>query len=165
MVTKPAFEVDTWIDIIAESKNKKTLIASAELLDILEKRTYRHGKSSVSFLVEKIPQTLISFSFLPFDPFFEEFNQKIRWLIEAGFFKLFSSSYQKNKMYNEEVPPLVLTVDDLSIGFEVCFVPMVLGIVVFLLEFGIARIKYLAKYFRDASVAVCVVMALSEILF
>lgn len=167
MVDENFLDVDEWIDIIAEPANKKTLVATAEFMEFFEKRAYRNGKLSIGFLNQKLPGIFTSFPMAPLDPFFEEFDEKIQMFVESGVFivTILQFKYNVRTMYNEEVPPLVLTLDDLSVGFIVCLVPMALGVIAFLVEATAPRIKSLAQNIRDALVAVYVVVASVKILF
>lgn len=110
-------------------------------------------------LNQKMSATFITFTMSPFDPFFEEFDQKIKQFAEAGMVgKLIYLKRRVNKLYNEEVPALVLTMNDLGIGFLICLVPTALSAVVFFFEVSIPRIRSLARKLRDVLVAVYVVL-------
>lgn len=157
------YDLKTWIDIVAESKNKKTFIATKEWLDNIERGRYRSGKSSVNFLNHNFDGTLITFPFAPFDPYFKEFDQIIQWKFESAIFS--GIVHIKNVLHNDEVPPLVLTLNDLGIGFLVCTFPLALSLVVFLTEVTVLKIKLIAKNIRDALVAVYVIGFSVKILF
>lgn len=144
--------------MIAETKNKITLVATKEFVDFFEQESYRNGKSSLGFLEQQLPEFPITISFAPFDPFFEEFDEKIQKFVEAGLYDNFAYKYKNNRLFNEEVPPLVLTMDDLSIGFLFCSIPMALGVVVFMLEVITDKLTVLAEKLREIFVAVYVVV-------
>lgn len=157
-------DIEQWLDIIAEPKNERTLIITHKFLNILEKYRYRSGKPSFSFLNDKEAEVLIAFAMTPFDPFFEEFDEKIQRLIEAGVcpYRLNGDIIPidgKNELYDEEVPPLVLSMDDLGIGFIVCLIPLTLSIFVFMIEIAIPRIRILAHEVGGSIVAVAVISA------
>lgn len=150
--------VEAWVDIVAESRNKKTLLASRELIDFIEQHRYRSGKSSVGFLNQKVYGSLITFAMAPFDPFFEEFDEKIQIFVESGMYSMLAYEFKGNNLYNAEVPPLVLTMHDLGIGFFVCLASLLLSMAVLLLEITIPKVRSLARRIRDSFVAVYLVV-------
>lgn len=153
-----------WLDIIAEPKNERTLIITSQFLNILEKSRYRSGKPSFRFLNVEERTIMLAFAMTPFDPFFEEFDEKIQKLLEAGVcpYRLNGDIIPidgKNDLYDEEVPALVLSMDDLGIGFIVCLIPLTLSVFVFAIELAIPRIRILLKAFAGSIVAVAVIAA------
>lgn len=125
---------------------------SLDYLEKLEKYYFRSGKSSLTILDEDIRSLEITFPMLPFSPFIEGFQEKIQRLVEAGICPnrmngSIVAASSENKMYDEEVPPLVLTLDDLGIGFAACLIPLLLSFAVFFIEIAIPKIFQLRDYF------------------
>lgn len=139
-------------------------MVTKELFNYFEQESYRNGKSSAGFLNQKMSGIYITFPFSPFDPFFEEFDRKLQRLVENGIFGVLAYKYKRNRLYNEDVPPLVLTMDDLSIGFLVCSIPMALSVAVFLLEAMTSKFTFFAEQIRDMLVAVYLVFVAVKIL-
>lgn len=157
-------DIEEWLDIIAEPKNERTLMITLQFLNILEKSRYRSGKPSFRFLNVEGRTILIAFAMTPFDPFFEEFDEKIQRLLEAGVcpYRLNGDIIpidDKNDLYDEEVPPLVLSMDDLGIGFIVCLIPLTLSIFVFMIEIAVPRIRIFVHKLGGSIVAVAVIAA------
>lgn len=139
--------------IIVEPVNKRTMQLSMDYIEMLERRYFRSGKSSLAFLDEDIRSLTITFPMLPFNPFYEEFEEKIQRLIEAGtcpkrLIGRIVASTSENKRFNEDVPPLVLTLDDLGIGFVACLVPLGLSIIVFVIEISASKLRQLQNYLK-----------------
>lgn len=152
---------EKWLNATAEPENRKTLLLTKEYFEIIEQKAYRSGKSSIGLLSQNLPKFLITFSFAPFDPFFEHFDRYLQRYVESGMFNdlVYGDKKLYGRSYNEEVPPLVLTMDDLAIGFLVCLIPMVLSAIVFFIEVSKQKIETLAIRIRDALVAKSVVEA------
>lgn len=53
-------------------------------------------------------------------------------------------------MYDEEIPALVLSMEDLGIGFGVCLIPLVLSVTVFVFEVIFSTTKQTAKEYLAA---------------
>lgn len=106
---------------------------------------------------------------MPYDPFFEEFDVTLQRLVETGICPdRMNGKYWKpitNKRYNEEVPPLVLTMDDLGIGFLACAVPLFGSIIVFAFEVLIPKLKLFARILKDYLVAYQVLKAVLKLKF
>lgn len=155
------------LDIVAEPKNARTLEISREYLEILEKARYRSGKSSFKFLTDHERSILHAFAFTPYDPFYEEFDEKIRILVEADLcpYRMNGEVLKnggKNGLYDEEVPALVLSMDDLGIGFIACLIPLALSVLVFVIELVVPRILIFRHKLLDLVVAVAVIAAFNN---
>lgn len=140
-------------EIIAEPVNKRTMQLSLDYIERLERFYFRSGKSSLAILEEDVRSLTITFPMLPFNPFYEEFEGKIQKLVEAGFcprrlIGRIVASTSENKRFNEDVPPLVLTLEDLGIGFLACLFPLGMSIVVFAIEISISKLHRLRCYLR-----------------
>lgn len=147
--------------IVVEPSVKIVKMITLQLLDKTEQLDYRNGKSSIEVVDTLMSEQFIVFPLTPYDPFFEEFDATLQKLVEAGICPdRVNGQYWKpiaNKRYNEEVPPLVLNMDDLGIGFLVCVVPLICSFVVFALELLIPKMKSLTISLKDYLVAVYVV--------
>lgn len=152
----------TLLEIVAEPENKRTLSMTEECLKILESSRYRSGKSSLNFLTVHESSVLHAFALTPFDPFFEQFDEKIQTLIEAGTcpYRMNGEIVEyggKNDLYDEEVPPLVLSMDDLGIGFIVCVIPLALSVFVFFIEVMIPISQNFVHKVKDSIIAVAAI--------
>lgn len=143
-----------WADAVAEPTNRKAFAATLEYMSMLEKFSYRNGKTSIEVSDFNLQPQTITFPIRSHSPFCGEFQEKIQRLLEAGICphrlakKLFpkpEKRYKMNKMYDEEIPALVLSMDDLGVGFEICSIPLVLSVAIFIYEIG----RPLAKKFFD----------------
>lgn len=148
----------------AEAANKITQVITIEHIELIEKRFYRSGKTSLEVLDYNVGTQFITFPLIPFSPFYEEFHATILRLIEAGICPdRLNGGMQRvisqSKRCNEDVPPLVLTLDDLGIGFIVCSVPLCLSAVAFLLELLIPKIFALTSKISNCLVAYFVIHA------
>lgn len=102
---------------------------------------------------------IISFPMTPFNPLFEEFSEKIQRLIEAGICPdrlggRISTSKLRNKLFDEKIPALVLSMDDLKIGFQVCCITLVLSVAAFILEVIYLKIRQTISEYLAAVYAV-----------
>lgn len=108
----------------------------------------------------------INFPVRSFSPFYEIFNEKIQRLVEAGIcpHRLVGRiSFEKsvNKRFDEEIPALVLSMDDLEIGFELCLIPLMLSVAVFIFEVFYTKMKQTVK---DHLLAACIILAFIKIM-
>lgn len=106
------------------------------------------------FLEEPLRHEIITFTMPLYSPFFEEFKDIVQRLIESGICpemlggKKYSFVYSAERTDNE-VPALVLIMDDLAIRFLVCLLPLALSVVAFVCEVSVPRIKTLEITARD----------------
>lgn len=143
------------LDIVAEATNKRTFAASAQLVAYWEQKSYRSGKTSVKMINDEAIGYWTTFILNSFHPFFEEFQDVIHRTIATGAFILKRpASY---RMHDDEVPALVLSMDDLSIGFMICLIPLSLSVFAFVAEFTMPKVKLLGKKLRDSIIAAFVV--------
>lgn len=129
-----------------------------EYLSSVEKFYYRNGKTSIEVSDFDLETQTITFPIRSYSPFFEVFSEKIQQLLEAGICphrlaKKTLSTDGKNKkmykMYDEEIPALVLSMEDLGVGFEICFIPLMLSVAVLFFEVAYSKAKeYLAVPFK-----------------
>lgn len=136
-------DIRKMLQIVVEAQNEKTVVATMELIASLEKRFYRNGKHSLKTINDKSFTAMNLFPMRPIHCFFEEFHLNIHRFIEAGIplHKHHLYDTLSNSWYDEEVPPLVLTMDDLEVGFITCLIPLAVSVIVFLVEVTIPLIK------------------------
>lgn len=140
-------DLTIWLNAIAEPKNRKIVVATLEFLDQVEKLSYRNGKTSIEISRDfKLDTEIITFPMRSFSPFYEVFNDRLRRLVEAGIcpHRLAGSVLSpklKNKRYDEEIPALVLSMDDLGVGFEVCLIELAFSALTFVCEIAYPRLK------------------------
>lgn len=132
--------IENWLNSVAEPTNKKILTATLEFLNKVEKTDYRTGKTSIEISELDIESQPITFPMPSNTPFYGTFGEKIQWLSEAGICpyrlatKTLSKAGENSKMYDEDIPALVLSMDDLGVGFEACLIPLTLSLIVFICE-------------------------------
>lgn len=132
------------LDIVAEPANKRTLTVTMEFLAIKENEKFRSERSSIQTLDEYTNDVPITFPMSSFHPMIEEFNEKILRQNERG------EGYLRNPRFNqnsEEIPALILSMDDLRIGFLACLLPLGISFVVFLVEIFVFKIQTLTVDF------------------
>lgn len=95
-----------------------------EYLDKIEKLHYRSGKTSIDISEEiELGRKLITFPIRIFSPFYEQIDDTIQKLLEAGICphrlngKLSEEKF-RNKRFDEEIPPLVLSMKILELGLK-----------------------------------------------
>lgn len=123
--------------------NKATaLIALAYLTVVYDE--YQSGVSSLFLLQEDVKVNHGCLIFKPFSPFVETMDKKVMQLFESGLTSYWWNSFinpRGLKPMGDEIGPEVLTLEHLEIGFEACFVPLVVSIVVFVFEIMINWIQ------------------------
>lgn len=144
--------------MVTEAENKKTQALTIENIDRIEKEFYRSGKTSLKVLDHNLQTVFITFPLSPYDPFYQEFHGTILRLIDAGICPSrmngrIDLKVSQEKRRDEGVPALILTMDDLGIGFIVCSVPLCLSIVTFWFEILVSKISELAVEMRNGLVA------------
>lgn len=150
----------TLIKIAVEAENEKVVLASFEFIALLQKYNYRSGKMSLKPIEDKVVPRPSIFTTEPFHNFFEEFYVQTKRLIEAGMMR-FEERLQ-DRRYDEEVPALVLSMDDLEIGFKACLIPLTFSAIAFIVEIAIPKVNLAARTIRDTLTAVFVVVALLD---
>lgn len=157
-----------WLHAVAEPANKKILVVTTEFMEALEKHFYRSGKTSVAVADVNLEPIFISFAMTPFNPFFEEFSEKIQRLVEAGICPdrlagRTSNAKLRNKLFDEEVPALVLSMDDLGVGFEVCLIPLIMSAVAFFVEVIYSKLKATVQEYFAAMYAVAAFIRIRQV--
>lgn len=146
------------LQIAAEMENKRTVAATLKIIDSVEQKTYRSGKISMKAINDKIIPFMMSFIMEDFHPFYDEFHLNVHRLIESGLSQ-FNQKF-RNPLFDEEVPPLVLSLDDLGIGFAVCLIPVTLSFVTFIAEVAASKIQVITASILNALTAMYLVTAL-----
>lgn len=140
---------------MAEPENKLTVQATVEFILKFQQEVYRFGgKMSLRFLEEARKSEFVTFTMENFSPFFEEYAKQIKLLIEAGINPAKTDlrktlNFFRTRNLERDLPELVLSLENLSIGFLVCLVPLSLSFVVFLCELAVPKTKSLATKIRD----------------
>lgn len=148
------------LQVAVEPENKKTILLSLEYLKYTERFTYRNGKSSFSILSEELRPLHLTFAMKPFSPFYEKFDETIQRLCQGGFCPERLAMlhprqilYKDRNMENDKIPPLVLSMDDLGIGFVVCSIPLTFSVIVFVAEVFTNKTKKMIQSLNDYIVA------------
>lgn len=121
---------------MVEPENKRVVLATLEFLVSTENIAFRSDRSSMTVLEEKLGIDPITFPMSKFHPMFEEFSEQILRYREIGGYR-----GVKFKTRKEQTPPLVLTMDDLQIGFILCLLPLTLSLVAFFIEILLSKIQ------------------------
>lgn len=151
-----------WLNAIAEPTNRRVVVATLEFLDYIEKSSFRNGKTSIEISDNiKFGTQPISFQLRSNCPFWKIFKERIQRLLEAGIcpHRLplnVLSERSKNKRYDEEIPALVLSMEDLGVGFEVCLMPLAVSVAVFVFEIVYQKVKRFSKEYLAAFYSVSV---------
>lgn len=125
-----------------------------------EKTKYRNGKSSIEVSEEvMVDSQMITFPTRSFSPFFEICQDRIQRLVEAGIRPQrvagrMVTAEENESLFDEEIPALVLSMEDLGIGFEVCLIPVALSVLVFVFEVLYSEAKQVANEYLFAVFAV-----------
>lgn len=149
------FYTSGMLNIVVEAENQRTVAITREFINLLEKTFYRSGKNSLKMLNDKVMSYMMIFPVLDSHPFYGEFYDQIQIFVASG-----TSSFLKivkNPLYDEAVPPLVLSLDDLSIGFLVCLIPITFSVVTFMCEIATLAFKLFVSQLRDTLTASYVV--------
>lgn len=94
-------------------------------------REFRSGKISAFILDISVEYLMIGLYFKTNHALTETMSEKIMRCLEAG---LLPSFYDPKKSFEDNLGPLILTLDHIGIGFICCVFPIVLASVVFLIE-------------------------------
>lgn len=131
-----------------------------EFLKLREKEVYRSGKFSFNLLCEELRPIYLTFAMKPYSPLYEKFDETIQKLCQGGFCyeKLAGLhpkkiSYKDTTMDNDKVPALILSIDDLGIGFEICSIPATLSVIAFVAEVLTSKAKKMIRLLGHAFVS------------
>lgn len=155
-------------NLVTEPGNKLAYMTTTEFVKTVELMHLRDGKMSVKFLDEVLKPAFVTFSMPLFSPFFEEFKNIIQRLIEAGICPKHLDGKKDGRDYertDNEVPALVLNMEDLAIGFLVCLVPLGLSVVAFICELSVPKMKALTIKTRDLFTFLFLMRAVANVRF
>lgn len=133
-----------FFEVVTEFENRLTVMTSAEYANLHERKYLADGRMSLKFLNEDLKTAFVTFSMKPFSPFLEEFESKIRRLVEAGICPEFLGGQKADifpQRIDEELPAMVLSMVDLGIGFMVCLIPLVFSFLAFIFEVAMPKVK------------------------
>ena len=119
------------------------MLITAEYIQAMNNR-YHSGVVSLSVLEETKTTVFQNINFKLFSPLFETFNDKLHFMISNGFTqKVFENHVNPNgrKIIEDQIDPQILTMDQLAVGFQICFVPLAFSTIAFLVEVLIPLIK------------------------
>lgn len=141
-------------NLVVEPENKLVFLTTVNVVDQFETHLYQDGKMSLKFLEEELRSELTLIAIRKFSPFFEEFKMRIQMMVETEFKVLSTNGNSKHfrdqhEKINDSVPALILSIDDLKIGFLVCCVPLALSVVIFFCEVLRPKLLALAMKARD----------------
>lgn len=113
---------------------------------------------SVKVLEKNLWHEFLVFSMNNFSLLFEEFKHTMQALVEMGYILSLKRSHRivphfkfHHEGIDDVVPALVLTLDDLSIGFIVCLIPLILAVLAFIFELLMPIMKTFVNRIRDNS--------------
>lgn len=141
-------------DLIAEPENKLTSMTTKQYVSQFERSHLRDGKMSLKFLVDDMRADIVTFPITWYSPFYDVFNDKIGKLVEAGICprrlggRVEWTDFVPERI-DTKVPPLVLNMEDLEIGFLICLIPLTLSVVAFIGELVMSKIETLATETRN----------------
>lgn len=153
---------------IFEPENKLTVMASVEFVSLYERKYLRDGKPSWKFLDEQLRKLPCVFAMRRFSPLFEQVKNILQKLIEGGFLDHKMNAVKGSVEYklertSNEVPALVLNVNDLAIGFLLCSIPLSLSVFAFFFELSLPIMIFLAMKTRDLIIYLEVIRILAKI--
>lgn len=140
-----------WMEVVVKPENKRVVLATLEYLISTENIAFRSDRSSLTVLEEKLGVIPITFLMTKFHPMFKEFSEQILRHRELGGYR-----GVKIKTRKEQTPPLVLTMDDLQIGFILCLFPLTLSVVTFLIEMTFPKTQEIILDFKLMLSAYCI---------
>lgn len=95
------------------------------------------GQLSVKVLSEIFSVSIRGMIFPRYHVLFDPFNEKLKQLYEAGIIQNWIEELNKIKYKPPEDGPAVLTVDHVTVGFQVCCCCLLIAAVAFILELAI----------------------------
>lgn len=158
----------TDMSLLFDPENKLTLQTSVEYVSAYERTFLRDGKPSWTFLEEPLRNEPNTFAVPLFSPYFEEVKDTLQKLIEGGFRYDNLGEHEnvallRSERINNEVPALVLDMEDLAIGFLLCLIPLALSIVVFFCELASPIIIHSLQATKNLLVYVYVIKVTAKI--
>lgn len=129
---------------MTEPENKFTMMVTQSFVTYISTAYLRTGISSLTLLPENVLNLISGMPFKFHSPFYEEFNGKIGEMISSGLTQHWfdrQSNEKGVKKLEESEEAQVLSMDHLAVGFQICFVPLSLSVVVFFIELSIPALK------------------------
>lgn len=153
----------TCLEIVSEPANKAFTSYFDWLISTVNNH-YRSGTTSLRWLNEPVAMSINSLAFKRRSPFYESFNTVVDRIMSNGVNSkwirdFISPNNSYRKPIDDAIGPQVLTMDDLSIGFQFCCIPLVLSVIVFLIELAVYWSKRLKKALKESLIAVAIVEA------
>lgn len=146
------------LEYFAEAANKMTMRTTLEYIKIVELKNYRSGKSSFSYLEENYLDPIwVTFPMYKLDVLFDEFQEKSLQLIQVGLCRQYWK--QDKIMFDEAVPPLVLSMTDLEIGFIACLMPLSMSVLAFISEVTTPRVRSMAQSIKEKVIAAFIIFS------
>lgn len=156
--------------MVVEPENKLVFLTTAAYVSAFESKQYREGRMSFKILDEQLRTEFIVFPIEEFSPFFEEFKITIQLLVELGFKPSYSNKNaehfkNRHETLDDLVPPLVLTMEDLEIGFSICLVPLIMSLAALVVELALPKVKAFLSHAQDLLALWYWIQAVSKIVF
>ena len=127
--------------LVAEPENKLYGEYSPESFRVFWYNSTRSGSPSIKFLEDSRTSFFYyAVAMYNYDPWFNEFNKKLLHIVNFGFNDDTLQRRRSNRP-DDEIPPLMLTMDHLRVGFLLCCIPTVLGLISFAVEIVIPKIE------------------------
>lgn len=121
---------------------------------------YRSGYPSFRFMNESLILIYFGLAFKLASPFYGSFNDKIDQMIAHGLIAKWTKKYTNPEgLQANWGGPQVLTFENLSIGFQVCCIPLTLSVIAFVGEILTSWIKRLWLTLSRSLVASTVIRA------
>lgn len=141
-------------ELFFEPENKLAWFVTEEFVSVFERNKIRDGKPSWKFLDEQLKKHPILFAMPLYSPYFKVVKKILMQLVEGGFAngkigQNMAAEDCRPERTNNEVPALILDMEDLTIGFLLCLIPLALSVVAFFCELSSPIIIHLAKSARD----------------
>jgi hypothetical protein len=120
-----------------EPENKATIFGLEIQLSQVNNYKLKSGVSSLILLQEKVHSFYLGLVFDRGNPFFDIIDELILYLMSGGLIQFWRKTRLMHRgmfKIQEKVPPQVLTMGHLEIGFLICLIPMGLSLIAFLIE-------------------------------
>ena len=142
-------EIDCF-SLVTEPANKLTMLITRDIIENnLLALFLRDGTISLTTINQNVITKFHSVLTRPFDPWHEEFNKVIIRLMSAGIFETIKETKWKllKRADALEVPLLVLSMDHLLFGFEICGYLILSAFLTFFVEIFWWKLKIFVKRF------------------
>lgn len=130
----------SFIDSVLMDGSRTGIVVASDQLYVLVNRSKKKFQHRV--LQEKIITNHVGFLLPPNSFIYEGFNRKIVQLVEAGLMQRYVAEHTGDYKEPEEEDgdPVVLNLDHLGIGFEICLLFLTIAFAVFIFEFICVRL-------------------------